>query len=79
MPVRVTDCGEVAMESVRVSLALNDPAAAGANATQAVQLVAGANVAGQLFREMNEVGFVPVKAIDEKTTAVPPLLVMVTL
>jgi hypothetical protein len=58
--------------------AVNDPAAAGVNATYTVQLALAASVAPQVFKASKSVGFAPASAIEVRVNDAVPVLVSVT-
>jgi hypothetical protein len=64
VPVRLTVCGLLVAESVKLRLAVRVPVAAGLNTTEAEQLVAAARLVPHVLLEMlKSPGFVPVIAM----------------
>jgi len=76
MPVAVNDCGLPSPSLVTVTTALRSPAAAGVNVTAMLHVPAGATVVQPGAETANSAGALLVML--EMVTAVPPLLVTVT-
>jgi len=77
VPVRATDCVAGLALPVKSSVADRLPKAVGANRARTVQVAAAARELGQLFICVNEVGFVPPRAMELRVRVPVPELVSV--
>ena len=78
VPARATDCGLPVALSVKVSVALKDPLAAGVKVTLILQLAPAATLDPQLFVSAKSLGFVPAIEIAVILKAALPELLNVT-
>ena len=77
VPVRATDCVAGLALVVTTSVADRPPKTVGANRARTVQVAEAAREMGQLFICVNEVGFVPPRAMELRARAAVPEFVNV--